>query len=128
MVQIREDAQAERQEITATLKEYGLNITKWKSNSPEFQDGIPLSQQENVLELADASCKALGLLWQPRPDVFTFKLSLDEPNLPMTKRKIVSEVAKLFDPLGWLAPCIVLAKITIQQLWIEALDWDDKLA
>lgn len=59
--------------------------------------------------------------------MFTFKLSLGETKLPLTKRKVVSETAKLFDPLGWLAPCIVLAKLIIQQLWMEALNWDEKL-
>lgn len=107
------------------MNDYGLNITKGKSNSPEFQVGIQLYQQENNLELADASCKALGV--QPNADVFTFKLSLDEVKFPLTKRKIVSEVAKLFDPLGWLSPSIMLAKLVIQQLWIDALDWDDKV-
>lgn len=123
-----EEAVAERAELTHALAEYGLNITKWKSNSQSFQTCIPSDQQENVLEIADGSCKALGILWKPRDDVFTFKLTLDEPKLPLTKRKIVSEVAKLFDPLGWLAPSILLAKMTIQGLWLESLEWDEPVS
>lgn len=122
------DALIERKEVTENLGEYGLNLTKWKSNSPGFQEGIPEGQQENVLELADPSCKALGILWQSQADVFSFKLTLDEVKMPLTKPKIVSEVAKLFDPLGWLAPSIILAKLVIQQLWLEAFDWDDELS
>ncbi|XP_011859011.1 PREDICTED: uncharacterized protein LOC105556524 [Vollenhovia emeryi] len=36
--------------------------------------------------------------------------------------------ARLFDPLGWLAPVVIKAKILIQQLWLQRLDWDDQLA
>lgn len=53
----------EQKEVKNALKEYGLNLTKWKSNSHEFQQHIPESEQEKVLELSDASCKALGILW-----------------------------------------------------------------
>ncbi|CAB0029183.1 unnamed protein product [Trichogramma brassicae] len=45
----------------------------------------------------------------------------------VTKRGILSDVAKLFDPLGWLAPDIVTAKILLQDLWIEKVDWNTPL-
>ena len=35
----------------------------------------------------------------------------------MTKRKILSTVARIFDPVGFAAPFIIRAKIGIQQLW-----------
>lgn len=41
---------------------------------------------------------------------------------------VLSQTAKLFDPLGWLAPVIVRAKITMQALWLQQLQWDDKLS
>ncbi|XP_075162962.1 uncharacterized protein LOC142235587 [Haematobia irritans] len=45
----------------------------------------------------------------------------------MTKRKILSMIAKLFDPAGWLAPIIIVAKILMQQLWIEGTNWDKEI-
>lgn len=42
-----------------------------------------------------------------------------------TKRSLLSDVAKLFDPLGWLAPVIIKAKIMFQALWLLKLEWDD---
>lgn len=44
-----------------------------------------------------------------------------------TKRKILSEIAKLFDPSGWLSPCIILAKMFMQTLWLLPLEWDSEL-
>uniref|UniRef100_A0A182PX81 Uncharacterized protein n=1 Tax=Anopheles epiroticus TaxID=199890 RepID=A0A182PX81_9DIPT len=36
-------------------------------------------------------------------------------------------VAKLFDPLGLLAPVTVWAKIQMQALWIATDDWDEPI-
>lgn len=122
-----DEAINEQQGVSNALSLYGFNLCKWKSNSIDFQNRIPETQRENVLEISDNSCKALGILWQPMHDVFTFRLSLEELKLPLTKRKLVSEIAKLFDPIGWLSPSIILAKLIIQQLWLDAFEWDQKL-
>ena len=45
----------------------------------------------------------------------------------ITKRNILSEIAKLFDPLGLLGPIIVRAKIIMQRLWQLQLGWDQSL-
>ncbi|XP_018407447.1 PREDICTED: uncharacterized protein LOC108783389 [Cyphomyrmex costatus] len=44
-----------------------------------------------------------------------------------TKRKALSTIAKLFDPLGFLSPIIIIAKIFIQELWTLKIGWDDPL-
>ncbi|KMQ84718.1 gag-pol polyprotein precursor, partial [Lasius niger] len=42
-------------------------------------------------------------------------------------RSVLFLTAKLFDPLGWLAPNIISAKIAIQSTWLQGLDWDTPL-
>ena len=49
------------------------------------------------------------------------------PNFVSTKRGIISDVAKTFDVLGWLAPTILLMKVLYQKLWEEQLGWDDQV-
>ena len=44
-----------------------------------------------------------------------------------TKREVLSIIAKLFDPAGWLGPIIVLAKMLMQEIWSEKTDWDEFL-
>ena len=39
--------------------------------------------------------------------------------------QILSYIAKLFDPLGWLAPVTIRAKIFMQDLWKSNLKWDE---
>ena len=36
---------------------------------------------------------------------------------------MLSEIASLFDPMGWLAP-IIIAKMLIQEFWLRGCDLD----
>lgn len=47
--------------------------------------------------------------------------------LTMTKRVVLSTIAKLYDPVGALAPIIFWAKSFMQTIWQSGLDWDDPL-
>ena len=46
------------------------------------------------------------------------------PEIELTKRNVLKETATIYDPLGFLAPYVVRAKILIQQAWVEAAGWD----
>lgn len=41
-----------------------------------------------------------------------------------TPRKILSLIASLFDPIGFLAPLLMRAKILLQQVWQFGVGWD----
>ena len=41
------------------------------------------------------------------------------------KRKILSQVATIYDPLGFLSPVILLAKKFLQNIWSSGTGWDD---
>ncbi len=105
-----------------------LPLDKWKSNIQEFV--IPSTSQtkdKSSLHTFDESLsKVLGLSWLSTHDQFTFQSSISESAV-ITKRSILSEVAQLFDPLGLISPVVIKAKILLQQLWLEKLDWDDQL-
>ena len=61
--------------------------------------------------------KTLGLEWNTNMDL--------PPLKKVTKYLLISDIAKTFDVLGWFAPTLVKAKILLQQLWEEKIDWDD---
>ena len=44
-----------------------------------------------------------------------------------TKRKILSLVSSVFDPLGWVSPLTVRGKIFLQTLWKEKMCWNQTL-
>ena len=46
---------------------------------------------------------------------------------PFTRRGILSVVSSVFDPLGMLAPVILVAKIILQDLCRASIGWDDEV-
>ena len=99
-------------------------LTKWSSNLCEVR---PMEKSFNESELkyteSDA-LKVLGLKWNPVNDCFSFD-SLASPNgMIITKQLILSFIARLFDPLGFLTPFSVKAKIIFQQILVLGIEWD----
>lgn len=69
----------------------------------------------------------LDIRWSPERDNFVSTVR-DWSEAPVTKRAVLSQTARLFDPLGWLAPVVVRAKLLIQTAWLLRLDWDTPMA
>ena len=67
----------------------------------------------------------LGLAWDPVQDCFRFVPPPDCNEPRLTKRTALAELARIFDPAGWIAPVTVVAKLAIQDLWRVKLDWDE---
>ncbi|KAL7288526.1 hypothetical protein TKK_0017269 [Trichogramma kaykai] len=58
----------------------------------------------------DEAVSTLGLKWIPARDYFTFHLAPRTMPSAVTRRSILSELSRTFDPMGWLAPVLVTAK------------------
>ncbi|KAJ8975109.1 hypothetical protein NQ317_017877 [Molorchus minor] len=70
--------------------------------------------------------KTLGLYWSSNQDVLMYNITSSiYPTI--TKRTVLSDIARIFDPLGLLGPTIIKAKILLQKLWAERLSWDESL-
>ena len=127
------------------MKEGGFNLRKWKSSNvelvQEFKKSDPsyaVSQEEegtyaketlgNIAE--DGRTKVLGIPWDTTSDKFEFDLSKIEElkeGERITKRKILSSLAKLFDALGLVNPITISMKVLFQELCVEQYDWDEEL-
>ena len=120
-IQIREDLQR-------VLKSAGFIIKKWTANHIDILKNVPKTDllREDFLDLEAASLtKTLGVRWDASKDEFFFRVSAAQVQLSYTKREILSAIAKLFDPAGWISPVIVKAKILMQRIWQENGGWDD---
>ncbi|GFT84263.1 integrase catalytic domain-containing protein [Trichonephila clavipes] len=122
-----ETAQQLQSQLKDALQSCGMNLHKWSSNFPELLNSSLLSDVEHSFSTdIDLSVKTLGINWQPFEDCFVFKVSVSAKHI-FTKREVLSVIAKLYDPLGFLGPVIAKAKVFLQQLRQCKRDWDDVL-
>nr|XP_012221303.1 PREDICTED: uncharacterized protein LOC105671592 [Linepithema humile] len=123
-----QDAITLQSELRALCTAGGFSLRKWASNCEAALTGI---NPDHKLHRSQHSWKTeghstLGMRWYPSTDTFTFTIQ-PRTLTEFTKRRVLSETARLFDPLGWLAPVVMRAKILIQSAWLRQLDWDTPL-
>lgn len=107
----------------------GFPLQKWVSNHPSILRSIPTDKQADSLTIKieeNTIIQTLGLSWRPSSDSFHFITEMSSITT-ITKRTVLSTIAKLFDPLGLISPVIIKAKILMQELWSIKLEWDDPL-
>lgn len=122
-----EEVKQRVKEITGMLLERGFPLKKWACSHPEALTDLPEDDRvEHFLEIGDGkdnSVKTLGIEWVYSRDVFRINVK-DELPPCLTKRSLLSFVARVFDPMGWLSPVLIRAKLLIQEAWQLKLDWD----
>ena len=114
-----------RNESIDLLKKGGFNLRKWASNDPQLIKGFSNEHSKAFISLDPSeTIKALGIHWDAAADSILYTVNLSNSHKPVTKRSMLSQISKLFDPLGLLGPVVVLGIIMIQQLWKLQLSWD----
>ncbi|XP_067214187.1 uncharacterized protein [Linepithema humile] len=121
--------QETRKQLNSLLQSGGFHLRKWTSNYEELLRDIPTVDRldlNNVTFSESFITKVLGVAWNPTSDSFNFNNSL--PTSPgSTKRCVLSTIARFFDPLGWITPIVISAKIFMQELWIRRVDSNSTL-
>ncbi|KAJ8030134.1 Fatty acid synthase [Holothuria leucospilota] len=117
------DAFAMFTEAQGIMASAGMHLSKWKTNSDLVANKIFKESSGKYLE--SESIKVLGLGWQASSDSFDFTGFEVPSDLYVTKRVVLSIIARMFDPLGFLTPFIMKAKIIFQQLWQSGVGWDE---
>jgi len=121
----------ERQEQLISLCFRGhFQLRKWASNSFVVLQSIPECDRPMSTDVLfddelEAGLKILGMRWNPKQDHFSY--SVQRPSTKTTKRSILSDLARIFDPLGLLAPTNFLARHLMQVLWTSGIGWDDPI-
>ena len=119
-IQLIKDAQA-------LTKKGNLVLHKFLCNNAEVAQALGCDGPTTKdLSSNSAVNRALGLIWDISKDTFKFSDKSDKPK-PITRRGLLSTVASVFDPLGFLSPFTLKGKLLIQELCKDEKEWDDPL-
>ena len=132
-------------------KPIGLEIAKFYTNNLSVNEKIPkdVKPSEIMFELAKSFTempdselesnklliRTLGQLWNMKTDMFTFRSITIDSELRKNDKKpfywnkntVLSQIAKVFDPLGYLTPIMIKGKLLYQSLFTEKYEWLDPL-
>nr|XP_040024067.1 uncharacterized protein LOC120812302 [Gasterosteus aculeatus aculeatus] len=115
--------------LTSLCKKGGFHLQKWVTNNSNVFALIPSNIRAVGLENMDLDRdqlpveRALGMQWCVQGDTFSFRTAVQER--PHTRRGILSVVSSLYDPLGFLSPFIIPAKLLLQELCRMNFKWDE---
>ncbi|XP_053733153.1 uncharacterized protein LOC128765925 isoform X1 [Synchiropus splendidus] len=119
------------QEATQLCALGGLRLHKFVSNSKLVLESLP--QSECAIHLQDLDLnlnepkteRALGIHWHPESDTLRFQNYLK--GQPESRRGILSTVASIYDPLGLIAPVLLVGKRVLQETCKRGISWDEPL-
>lgn len=94
--------------IDSIISSAAMKLRKLSSNSNEFLNSIPDDDKE-FSEVPDMTLKALGIKWNPKEDTIEFDIHPINYKT-VTKRNVLSEIAKIYDPQGLLGPVLFKLK------------------
>ncbi|GBN07236.1 hypothetical protein AVEN_16006-1, partial [Araneus ventricosus] len=111
---------------TNVLAEANMNLRMWcwgpfEATNQDVTCNVNIEQDLNPV------IPVLGLKWDRTDDTLVITPKLEAKLESPTKRKILSLTQGIFDPLGFLAPALLPAKLLVQQAWATKSDWDTPL-
>ncbi|KAJ0169704.1 hypothetical protein K1T71_014889 [Dendrolimus kikuchii] len=107
------------EEMNKLMKSGGFELQKWSSNNHKLLENIGTDKHlptNSVAIQQDKKEKVLGLCWNKETDNFEYSINLSEVKGKFTKRQVLSDIARLYDPMRWIAPVVIVAKLFIQKL------------
>ncbi|XP_070529860.1 uncharacterized protein [Cardiocondyla obscurior] len=123
-----DEARAIRNEIIAVLSRGGFTIRQWASNDLHIISDLAIEAVHmNLILDNDRSLKTLGVTWNTRDDKICYTTHIKEISGTITKRKVLSEIARIFDPIGLIGPIVFFAKRLMQDIWRAEINWDESL-
>lgn len=126
-----EEAGALKTELIQLMHSAGYELRKWSTNEPCLLSDLPedYCEQPRCFDASDPKSfiKVLGIQWEPKSDTMSYRL-----NIPLgkavTKRSILSTIARLYDPCGYCTPVIIRFKNLLQELFLDGMQWDEAVS
>lgn len=114
-----------QKDLIKVFKLGGFELRKWCSNAARLLEAIPPEEQQTepvIFNEPTEFTKVLGIKWQPNDDTLAYSY---QPNpVRFNKRAILSEIARIYDPIGLLTPVTTTLKRLMKYLWSIGVGWD----
>lgn len=118
-----------QQDLINVFKLGQFELRKWSSNSIKLLEAVPPEHRQNqtvaFIEHENEFTSVLGLRWEPSTDMLSYQYQVNP--IRFSKRAILSEVARIYDPIGLLTPVTTHLKKLMKYLWSLGVGWDDQL-
>ncbi|KAL6416716.1 hypothetical protein ACFW04_013197 [Cataglyphis niger] len=124
-----EEAMDLQRQLTKLCTAGGFPLRKWSANDPVCWRALRQSTGLSATCCPGRRRRATPLLASTGTrtgTVFSFSTRFLTV-AAYTKRSVLSLTARLFDPLGWLAPTVIRAKVMFQSTWLRGATWDTPL-
>ena len=111
-------------ELISVFQRYKFELQQFATNSSKLQKQLDVSTGEETPNIVNL----LGLHWNRLGDTLAVKpLALDPK--AATKRKVLSSLAKNFDPFNYNGPLLNRARIFMHKLQCDkSINWDQQLS
>lgn len=107
---------------TAQKLQKDLNIIFNSAHLKAIKSSIEIKLQDTI--------KTVGIGWTPATDQLSFSVDMTKLTKyynKITKRQLLSDASKLYDPCGILSPITIKSKILMQEVWKSGVDWDSNV-
>ncbi len=103
-----QEAQTLARELVLLLQSGSFELAKWGSSQPEAVAEFQLEQIGGARRVV----KTLGILWDPQLDKLQEQIDVARFQQKSLEKKndLLSLVASVFDPLGWLSPITIMER------------------
>ena len=125
-------AQQRKEKAVQIFSDATFQLHKWHSNVKQLEEDTNLivaSEEQSFakqqLNVKPTESKMLGLKWDKEQD--TLAVVIPEEETQPTKRGILGKMAKIYDPLGLIAPLTLTAKQIYRELCETKAPWDAKI-
>ncbi|XP_046863210.1 uncharacterized protein LOC124456953 [Xenia sp. Carnegie-2017] len=113
-----------------------FKLHKWHSNAAEMEksnndlpeqdiDQTNATYAKEQLGTVDTGAKILGLPWNKLQDTFSVVVEKEE-SAATTKRGALSQLAKIYDPIGLISPTMLTGKLLYRKMCESRLSWDQE--
>ena len=112
-------------EAFARMQQGNFDLRSWNTNCEELKK--QMIEDQNFVDHGCELEKVLGYKYSTLNDTIQISNPHIDHNVK-TKRGILSQTSKVFDPLSLCLPVTVRGKVILRELWSQKVDWDEEIS